>query len=395
MESDALQEPSETGSWLRGWFKWIPTSMSLLRAAEKKILAYIKTPYRGSYLGIGHVVGEDDKVWTISLNEKSNRTPLVLVHGFGSGVALWCLNLDALAGSRPVHAFDLLGFGASSRPPFSSDALEAERQLVQTIEEWRREMKLERFVLLGHSMGGFLATSYAIRYPTRVAHLILADPWGFPERPLEPSQHFQVPMWVKAVAYVLRPFNPLSGVRAAGPFGPKLIEKVRPDLIRKFSALVDDEENSVSNYIFHCNAQKPTGEEAFRSMMSGFGFAKFPMLNRVDSLHKEVPMTMIYGSRSWVDHGPGGQIQQLRKGSYVDVQVINGAGHHVYADKCEQFNGIVLQACKVADRALANQDALGLGSLDKKELISEDSSDEKLPDESPPPTTDPVTGKTL
>jgi len=59
------------------------------------------------------------------------------------------------------------GFGRSSRPAFSTDALDAEREFVQSIEEWRREMKLERFVLLGHSMGGFLATSYAIRYPSR------------------------------------------------------------------------------------------------------------------------------------------------------------------------------------------------------------------------------------
>jgi abhydrolase domain-containing protein 5 len=73
-----------------------------------------------------------------------------------------------------------LGFGRSSRPVFSTDALDAEREFVQSIEEWRREMQLEKFVLLGHSMGGFLATSYAIRYPNRVSHVILADPWGFP-----------------------------------------------------------------------------------------------------------------------------------------------------------------------------------------------------------------------
>jgi pimeloyl-ACP methyl ester carboxylesterase len=45
--------------------------------------------------------------------------------------------------------------------------MEAEREFVNSIEEWRREMNLERFALLGHSMGGFLATSYAIRFPDR------------------------------------------------------------------------------------------------------------------------------------------------------------------------------------------------------------------------------------
>ena len=65
------------------------------------------------------------------------------------------------------YLFVNIGFGRSSRPKFSSDALEAEREVVASIEEWRKEMKLNRFILLGHSMGGFLATSYAIRYPER------------------------------------------------------------------------------------------------------------------------------------------------------------------------------------------------------------------------------------
>lgn len=61
----------------------------------------------------------------------------------------------------------LIGFGRSSRPNFSSDAMIAEKQLVRSIEEWRREMKIKNMILLGHSMGGFLATSYTISYPDR------------------------------------------------------------------------------------------------------------------------------------------------------------------------------------------------------------------------------------
>lgn len=42
------------------------------------------------------------------------------------------------------------------------------------------------------------------------------------------------------------------------PLGPKLIEKVRPDLIKKFSTLTEGEDVSIAEYIFHCNAQNPT-----------------------------------------------------------------------------------------------------------------------------------------
>lgn len=69
----------------------------------------VRTPYRGCYVDIGPVVGPADKIWTIQLNNELPSTPLVLLHGLGAGVALWCLNLDSLAATRPVYALDLLG----------------------------------------------------------------------------------------------------------------------------------------------------------------------------------------------------------------------------------------------------------------------------------------------
>ncbi|XP_051171116.1 (Lyso)-N-acylphosphatidylethanolamine lipase isoform X2 [Leptopilina boulardi] len=338
--------------WLWGLFSgysWSGSSATMLRTVEKKILSYLKTAYRGWYVDIGPVVGPADKIWTISLNEESLATPIVLLHGLGAGVALWCLNLDTFAAQRPVYAIDVLGFGRSSRPVFSNKAQEVEEQLVRSVEEWRREMQLDKFVLLGHSMGGFLAASYALQYPQRVKHLILADPWGFPEKPTDLGNRAHVPLWIKAIAFVVQPLNPLWAVRVAGPFGQWLIETTRPDIVKKFSPLLKEDLSVISQYIHQCNAQSPTGESAFHAMMHGFGWAKNPIIKRMDKLDAEIPMTLIYGSRSWVDNSAGEIIKQSRETSYVNVQVISGAGHHVYADKSEIFNKHVLEACIFSD----------------------------------------------
>lgn len=98
-----------------------------------------------------------------------------MIHGFAAGIAFWVLNIDEIAAKRPVYAFDLPGFARSSRPKFSDDAQEIEIQFVQYIEQWRENMGIEKMILLGHSFGGFLSSSYTLQYPDRVEHLVSKD----------------------------------------------------------------------------------------------------------------------------------------------------------------------------------------------------------------------------
>ena len=154
------------------------------------------------------------------MNTDSLKTPLVLLHGMGSGVGLWALNLQEFAADRPIYAIDLLGFGRSSRISFPKDPILAEAVFVESLESWRQQMGLNKsFALLGHSMGGYIAAAYALRYPEHVRHLILADPWGFMEPPSSDEWRGSHPVWLRAIAAVLQPFNPLTGIRLAGPLG--------------------------------------------------------------------------------------------------------------------------------------------------------------------------------
>lgn len=128
-------------------------------------------------------VGADDKIWTLAMNTQSKNVPILLLHGFGAGLGFWVLNLDAFAADRPLYAIDLLGYGKSSRSKFSKDAEVIENQYIESIEKWREQMNIEKMIILGHSFGGFLAASYAMKYPERIEHLILGDPWGFTPAP--------------------------------------------------------------------------------------------------------------------------------------------------------------------------------------------------------------------
>ncbi|ELT93584.1 hypothetical protein CAPTEDRAFT_162120 [Capitella teleta] len=307
---------------------------ALIRA-EKKILSHVWSALESIYVPI---YNGKWKLRTVSMNKQSEETPVVLVHGMGAGVGFWALNLRAFASVRPVHAFDVLGFGQSSRPDFPTDASLAENEFVESIEEWRKSMDLDKFILLGHSLGGFLAASYTIKYPERVKHLILADPWGFPNPP-DIADGPRLPLFIRGIIKVLQSFNPFSFLRAAGPFGPRLVRKLRSDLTQKFSHMLD--EHTVSDYIYQCNAQKPSGEVAFKNMYQGLGYAKHPMVNRITDIPPSIPMTFVHGEESWIGSDVAFQVKDLRGESLVDIQLYEGASHHVYADNTEEFNRLV------------------------------------------------------
>ncbi|KAL6468101.1 hypothetical protein MHYP_G00237780 [Metynnis hypsauchen] len=359
MQDESELEPN-SGNW-SWWPSWRPTSMSLLKSAEAKILACIQNEVWSRFVTLPN----QNRIWTLTVtnrtarrpSDQASQTPLVMVHGFGGGVGLWIRNLDSLSRSRPVYAFDLLGFGRSSRPSFPSDASLAEEQFISSIEQWRQTLGLERMILLGHSLGGYLATSYSIQYPERVSHLILVDPWGFQERPKpqpegSSSQVSEVkrpgpPRWVKAVASVVTLFNPLAIIRAAGPWGPGLVNRFRPDFKSKFEDLFDD--NTMTEYLYHCNAQTPSGEVGFRAMSESLGWAKRPMVQRVNLLPPSLPVSMLYGARSWVDSSTGKHVAQIRGQSPTRVVLIDDASHHVYADQPEEFNRVVENICNTVD----------------------------------------------
>ncbi|XP_029445241.1 1-acylglycerol-3-phosphate O-acyltransferase ABHD5 isoform X2 [Rhinatrema bivittatum] len=344
-DCEELVDANGGSGWLSSWLPaWCPTSMPLLKDAEERMLKGITSLYSKQHV----LISGGNKIWTLILTQTfSNRTPLVLLHGFGGGVGLWALNFEELCQDRTVYAFDLLGFGRSSRPQFHSDAEKAEIQFVESIEEWRVKMGLEKMILLGHNLGGFLAAAYTLKYPSRVNHLILVEPWGFPDRPNYADEQRPIPIWIKAVGAMLSPFNPLAGLRLAGPFGLSLVQRLRPDFKRKYSSMFDDD--TVTEYIYHCNVQSPSGETAFRNMTIPYGWAQRPMLQRIDQMHPDIPITVIYGARSCIDGNSGSTIQSLRPNSYVKTIAIRGAGHYVYADQPEDFNQKVLEICHSVD----------------------------------------------
>ncbi len=123
-----------------------------------------------------HTLAHAPKLSYVELNESGAQTVLFL-HGLGSSLKFWTKQLEATAakGYR-VIAIDQLGFGKSEKPAGFSYTTEAFGENVVEVLEL---LKLEKVILVGHSLGGQTALSTTIRFPERVSALVLVSPAGF------------------------------------------------------------------------------------------------------------------------------------------------------------------------------------------------------------------------
>jgi len=106
-----------------------------------------------------------------SVNGTGAKTVL-LVHGWTCDETTWTEQVPVLAKQYRVVTLDLPGHGQSDSPKdlkFSMDLF------ARAIESVRKQIKVDRIVLVGHSMGTPVITEYARLYPEHTSALVIVD----------------------------------------------------------------------------------------------------------------------------------------------------------------------------------------------------------------------------
>jgi len=111
------------------------------------------------------------KVGDLDINyyQGGQGEPLIIIHGGASGSASWMKNLSKLTKDYTVYLPDLPGFGNSQVPV---DDLYIP-ELVKFIDDFAHEIGINRFHLIGHSLGGGIALNYTLRFPHKVKKLVI------------------------------------------------------------------------------------------------------------------------------------------------------------------------------------------------------------------------------
>jgi pimeloyl-ACP methyl ester carboxylesterase len=111
----------------------------------------------------------------LTLDDGGSGDAIVFVHSLAGNTSQWSGQLDHLRQTRRAVAFDLRGHGKSEAPRNGEYSMEAQAEDLGAVAD---ALGLERFALVGHSMGAGVALAYAGAHPGRVTHLLVADPIG-------------------------------------------------------------------------------------------------------------------------------------------------------------------------------------------------------------------------
>ncbi|PIA15663.1 alpha/beta-hydrolase [Coemansia reversa NRRL 1564] len=309
---------------------------------------------------------------------------LVLTHGYFTGLGFFFRNIHELSRvpGWDVYAIDWLGMGRSSRPPYNSRREEsedarvahAENFFIESLEEWRQRMGIERMTLCGHSFGGYMSALYALKYPERVEKLVLVSPIGVPAQPtdfeerlrggygparqrlpvkgegatseneemaaaesMQPSRS-RVLMFRLAMSLWERNYAPQWLVRSTGPFSRRLIDLY----VGRFDWLSDTQRRALAAYTHQITVLPGSSEAALGDILRPGAFARRPLVDRLGPI--SMPTVFMYGANDWVDHAGGAQaIRRIAAAGNISTGLfrVPNAGHNLHLENPTDFNRIL------------------------------------------------------
>ena len=145
------------------------------------------------------------------IDEGEQNTEVILfIHGMGSGVPVWRKNIPELKKQFRCIALDLPGHGYSSKGdfPYNMDFYTGVLFL------FMQKLNLPPLTLVGHSLGGLIVITAALKEPTLIKKLLLVSPAGIePYTPVEKQIIINMTAGVVASgnAFTKNRFNQLVG----------------------------------------------------------------------------------------------------------------------------------------------------------------------------------------
>lgn len=246
----------------------------------------------------------------------------VCIHGFSMPSFVYDFTADFLSknGYR-VLRYDLYGRGLSDRPGRPNNIGLFRTQLSELLEKLGLSQK--KMNLLGMSMGGIIASNYAVSYPGHIRRIILVDSAGVPSK--------------------MAPINPLIYL----PFcGKILFRRIAPVTMLKYSldTFYDRERFSGFPELFAAQMEYAGYFNSIYSTLMNLKLDGFS--STIETLGGlDIPKLLIWGDHdSVIDYSASAKFIELLPG--IEFHTIKNCGHMPVYEKPDETNAIILSFLK-------------------------------------------------
>jgi pimeloyl-ACP methyl ester carboxylesterase len=242
---------------------------------------------------------------------KGKKRHILFIHGLGSAADRWMKIPEALSSDFHSVAVDLPGFGESDKPANVEYTIDLFRKFIISFQK-AISIHDEETSLIGHSLGGYIASEIAIQNQNQVKKLVLIDSSGMLNQP--------TPILEEYLSAAMNPSR--DNVR-------KAFEKMVVDSSRISPQLVD-------GFIRRMNM--PNAEYAFKSTLANsaetqIGFDRLRQINGI-------PTLILWGVHDKVIPIEHSKIfKEAIENSKLEI--IDDAGHAPFAEKPDQVYEIL------------------------------------------------------
>lgn len=108
---------------------------------------------------------------SIHYEEEGIGEALILIHGVGLDHTMWTRQVEDLSKHFRVIVYDMVGHGGSSHPPGPYTL----PQFVEQLAELINSLKIDRCHIVGFSMGGMVASAFALKYSEKIKTLTIMN----------------------------------------------------------------------------------------------------------------------------------------------------------------------------------------------------------------------------
>ncbi|HIK27637.1 MAG: alpha/beta fold hydrolase [Oscillatoriaceae bacterium SKW80] len=265
----------------------------------------------------------------IQYTVKGVGSPIVLIHGFGASIGHWRQNIPVLAaGGYRVFALDLLGFGASDKPPLNY-TLELWEELLTDF--WAEHIQ-EPAIFVGNSIGALLSLMLVANHPQISAGGVLLNcAGGLNHRPEELNLPLRLVMGI---------FTRLVNSPIIGQF---LFNRIRQKhRIRNTLKQVYRNHQAITNELVDLLYEPscdPGAQKVFASILTAPpGPKPTELLSKVKR-----PLLVLWGEDDpWTPIKGGKIFQEQAETKPIQFVAIPNTGHCPHDERPEVVNSLIL-----------------------------------------------------